>query len=75
MSTETDTRDKVIALEADVKHLTGKVDDMAAKVDAMHELLIQARGLKWFIVTAAAIGGFVSAKIAPVLPWFTIPPR
>ena len=69
MTDLTDTRDRVIALEADVKHLTSKMDDMAEKVTAMHELLIQARGLKWFIVTAAAASGFVSAKLASILPW------
>ena len=69
MTDMTDTRDRVIALEADVKHLSAKVDDMANKVTAMHELLVQARGLKWFIVTAAAVGGFISAKVAALLPW------
>jgi hypothetical protein len=72
MSDASDTRDRVIALEADVKHLSAKVDDMADKVTAMHELLVQARGLKWFIVTAAAVGGFLSAKIAALLPWLPL---
>ena len=75
MTDITDTRDRVIALETDVKHLTAKVDEMAEKVNAVHDLLQQAKGVKWLIVTAAAVGGFVSAKLAAVVPWFGVGPR
>jgi hypothetical protein len=75
MSDQTDTRDRVIRLTSDVEHLAARVDEMAIKVTAMHELLVSARGLKWLIVTAAAIGGFVSAKLTAFLPWFSITPR
>lgn len=75
MSDQSDTRDRVIRLTSDVEHLAARVDDMAGKVTAMHELLVQARGLKWLIVTAAAIGGFISAKLAAFLPWLSFTPR
>ena len=75
MSDASDTRDRVIKLETDMEHLTKQVDAMAVKVTAMHDLLQQAKGIRWVIITAAAVGGFISAKIAPLLPWFTIPPR
>ena len=75
MTDQTDTRDRVIKLAADMEHLTARVDDMAVKVSAMHDLLQQARGARWLILTAAAIGGFVSAKLAPLLPWLSFPPR
>lgn len=75
MTDASDTRDRVIKLETDMKHLTEKVDDMAAKVSAMHDLLQQAKGVKWLIVTAAAVGGFVSAKLATFVPWFSVGPR
>jgi len=75
MSDSTDTRDRVIKLESDLKHLASSVDEMAVKVTAMHELLVSARGLKWLIVTAAAIGGFLSAKLAAFVPWLSFPPR
>lgn len=70
MSTETDTRDRVIRLEAEVESLTTTVESMHAKVTAMHELLLQAKGARWAILAAAAVGGFISAKIAPFFPWF-----
>ena len=69
MSIDTDTRDRVVALEVKVQHLSNTVQAMDAKVTAMHELLLQAKGAKYIIVASAAIGGFVSAKLAAFLPW------
>lgn len=54
---ETDTRDRVIALEIEVAHLQKTMDDMATKVTAMHDMLQQARGAKWlFIVVWLGVG-------------------
>lgn len=64
-----DTRDRLIALERDVKHLTKNIDEMSDKVDELHNLLMKARGARWFILAAAALGGFVSAKLAMFFPW------
>jgi hypothetical protein len=75
MSDQTDTRDRVIKLEADLRHLTDSVEGMSAKVTAMHDLLQQARGARWLILTAAAIGGFLSAKLATFMPWLSFTPR
>jgi predicted esterase YcpF (UPF0227 family) len=69
MSPEQDTRDRVIRLETEVDGLKRTVDEMSAKVTAMHELLMQARGAKYVIVGSAAVGGFLSAKLAHYLPW------
>jgi len=75
MSDQTDTRDRVIKLESDLKHLTDSVESMSAKVTAMHDLLNQARGARWLILTAAALGGFISAKLAAFVPWLSFTPR
>lgn len=74
MSTETDTRDRVIALEVKVQNLTVTVDSMAVQVDQMHDLLMQARGARWAIVGAATVGGFMAAKAVAWIPWlYTLP--
>jgi hypothetical protein len=75
MTDLTDTRDRVIKLESDLRHLTDSVDAMSTKVTAMHDLLQQARGARWIIITAAAIGGFVAAKVGSLIPWLALPPR
>ena len=75
MTDATDTRDRVIKLESDLRHLTDAVDGMSAKVTDMHDLMNQAKGARWLILTAAAIGGFLSAKLAALMPWLTFPPR
>jgi hypothetical protein len=69
MTPEQDTRDRVIRLEAELDALTKSVEQMANKVTEMHELLLRAKGAKYIIVGSAAIGGFLSAKMAHYLPW------
>lgn len=71
MSSETDTRDRVIRLETTVETMAAEQAKMARKVDEMHSLLQQARGARWALIGAATIGGFVSAKLAPFLPSLT----
>jgi hypothetical protein len=75
MSDQTDTRDRVIKLESDVSHLTTTVEEMAGHVREMRDLLNQAKGVKWMVLTAAAIGGFISAKIGVIIPWLSFTPR
>lgn len=75
MTIETDTRDRTIKLEADVEHLTKKLEGVSTKVDEMHALLLQAKGAQWAILAMAAIGGFVSAKLSMFFPWLSIAPR
>lgn len=72
LSVETDTRDRVIALERDVRHLTDQIEDMSEKVAAMHDLLMQARGARWMVLGMAGIGGFMASKLPAILsflPW------
>ena len=51
-----DTRDKVIALGQDVKHLTEQVDAAIASLNEMKELMNQTKGA-WKVLLGAA--GFV----------------
>ena len=64
-----DTRDKVVALERDVRNLSAQVDEMSDKVTELHDVLMQARGVRWIIVLMAGIGGFVASKLGAFIPW------
>ncbi len=65
-----DTRDKVIRLETEMAAMRNDVSKMAAKVDELHELLTQARGARWMLMILIALGGFVAAKITPIITYF-----
>lgn len=75
MSVETDTRDRVIRLEADFQNLEEKVSDMSRKVTQMHEVLMQAKGARYVIVAAAAIGGSIAGFLVKFIPWTANLPR
>lgn len=75
MSVETDTRDRVIRLEAEMSHMrlllegfiekqTAKTDDHADKLDTVYDIVAQAKGIGYLglamIPVAGAIGGFLT---------------
>ena len=43
--------------------------EMRAKINDMHEILLQAKGARWAILGMAAIGGFLSASITKLTPF------
>lgn len=65
-----DTRDRMIRLEAEVEHITAQLTDMQKKVNAMHDLLMQARGMRWLIVAMAATGGFMASFATKFIPYW-----
>ena len=71
MSTGGDTRDRVIRLEAEVETLITIQTTNTKKLDEMHALFLQAKGARWAIITMAAVGGFISAKLSAFLPALT----
>lgn len=75
MSIETDTRDRVIRMEADLLNLREDFDEANKKITVMHDLLTQARGARWAIIAMATLGGFIASKVGALIPWFTLPPR
>lgn len=64
-----DNHERLVRLETKHEHLTEKFEDMAGKVDEMHELLVQAKGVRWVIIAMATIGGFLASKIGTIIPW------
>lgn len=75
MTTPTqDTRDRVIALEAELRHVRSELADVHSKVNEMHSLLLKAQGAKWLLLTLVALSGFIAAKLSPLLAVF-FPPK
>jgi uncharacterized protein YPO0396 len=64
-----DTRDRVIALEVKVQHLEDKLDKAATKITEMHDVFMQARGARYVIIAAAAIGGAIAGFMVKFIPW------
>jgi hypothetical protein len=43
-----------------------ELDRMAAKVDEMHAILLQARGVRWAVIAISGLVGF----LAGIAHWF-----
>lgn len=72
---DTDTRDRVIRMEAEVDNLEKKVDEMSKKIDDMHNVFMQARGARYVIIGAAAIGGALASFLVKLIPFTQSLPR
>ena len=64
-----DERDRLTRLETQFTHLSKSMDDTHQKVTVMHDLLMQARGMKYLIMVMATIGGAMSALAVKYLPF------
>jgi hypothetical protein len=69
MTDRDDTRDRMIRVESNMAHMEKQLTDMQVKVNAMHELLMQAKGMRLLIIAMAAIAGFFSAYISKYIPF------
>ena len=75
MTLETDTRDRVIRLEAKVEQLTLDIAGMDAKVTEIYALLQQARGARWMLIVIWLGAGAVVGKLMSIVPWPAAGPR
>jgi hypothetical protein len=68
-------RDKVIRLETQVGHLNEKIGLMDTKLTEVHDLLTQAKGVRWVVLIMVGIGGFLASKVSGLIPWVMSAPR
>lgn len=62
--------ERIAVLEANQQHMRDKLTEMSAKVDEMHEVLLQAKGAKWAILGVASLAGFLAAKLGNLMTLF-----
>lgn len=68
MTEREDLRERVAVLESQGKHMSMKIDSMEKKLSDVHEILVAARGARWFLFAAIGAGGFLAGKIGSVAP-------
>ena len=51
--------ERLAVLEQKVSHMEEELDRMSAKVDEMHAILLQARGVRWAIIAVSGLVGFL----------------
>lgn len=66
----TDEGERIAKLETRLDHLTETIEKTASKVDDLHNLMMQAKGARWAIISVAAVAGFLSAKLAGIVSAF-----
>jgi hypothetical protein len=64
-----DTRERLVALEVEVKHLSEQLVATTAVVTELRDLLLQAKGARWMIGILIALSGFLAGMAAKYVPY------
>lgn len=62
-------RERIAVLEANHRHMGEQIDKMAEQLTEVHAVLLQARGARWMLISAAMVVGFITANLKPVFVW------
>jgi hypothetical protein len=60
MSARRSTSERLVILEQTVSHMEEELDKISAKVDEMHVILLQAKGVRWAIIAVSGLVGFLT---------------
>ncbi len=60
MTTSRSRAERLVMLEQKVSHMEEELDKMSAKVDEMHAILLQARGVRWAVIAVSGLVGFLA---------------
>jgi hypothetical protein len=52
--------ERLATLELKVSTMEGELGKISAKVDEMHAILLQARGVRWAIIAVSGLVGFLT---------------
>ena len=52
--------ERLAVLELKVSHMEAELARMSIKVDEMHAILLQARGVRWAIIAVSGLVGFLA---------------
>jgi len=61
--------ERIAALEERVVHVAEDVRSVKTQVQEMHDLLMQAKGARWFILAMAGLAGFLAGIAPKFLPF------
>ena len=63
---------RVALLEKERDHMAEKFERVAEQVAELHELMTQAKGARWAILSVVAVAGFLAGKVGSMSGLFGI---
>lgn len=60
MTIRRSSSERLVILEQKVSHMEERLEKMSAKVDEMHAILLQARGVRWAVIAVSGLVGFLT---------------
>jgi hypothetical protein len=60
MTVRRSANERLLILEQKASHMEERLEKMSAKVDEMHAILLQARGVRWAVIAVSGLVGFLA---------------
>jgi hypothetical protein len=60
MTASRSSNERLATLEQKVTHMDQELGKISTKVDEMHGILLQARGVRWAVIAVSGLVGFVT---------------
>jgi len=65
-------RERIAILETSRDHMAEQIDTMAKQLAEVHEVLLQAKGARWMLISLAVVIGFVVGNLKPLAQWLGV---
>ena len=56
----THANERLAVVEHKVSHMESELEKVSVKVDEMHAILLQAKGVRWAVITVSGLVGFLA---------------
>lgn len=70
MTEEAKVRERLATLENEFRHIDEKLEKMGTTLQELHDVFMQAKGVKWVLLGTAAFVGFITGALGWILPWW-----
>jgi predicted nucleic acid-binding Zn-ribbon protein len=82
MMTEDVLRERLASLEVEMRYMREAItrqaketEDLKDSIRELRDLLTQAKGARWAIVTVIGIGGFIASYLPTLAKWMGLIPK
>jgi hypothetical protein len=52
--------ERLVIVEQKVSHMEAELEKVSVKVDEMHAILLQAKGVRWAVIAVSGLVGFLA---------------
>lgn len=67
--------ERIAILEQQMRAMQDDVHETRKKVEVMHDMMMQAKGAQWALLTLAGVTGFLAGLVHKMFPFLSAGPK